>query len=50
MLDTMLDPANFIGRSPIQVSRYCGTGGEVEQALLPYKKYIESSKAVELTI
>jgi len=50
MLDTMLDPKDFIGRSPLQVERYCGLGGEVEQALLPYKKYIDSSKAVELTI
>jgi len=50
MLDTMLDPKNFIGRSPLQVERYCGAGGEVEQALLPYKKYIASSAAVELTI
>lgn len=50
MLDTMLDPKEFIGRSPLQVERYCGQGGEVEAALAPYKKYIESSKAVELTI
>jgi adenylosuccinate lyase len=32
------------------VSRYCGEGGEVQQALAKYKKHIESSKVVELTV
>lgn len=49
-IDDMLDPKNFIGRSPEQVQRYCGEGGEVQAALKPYKKYIDESKAVELTV
>jgi adenylosuccinate lyase len=49
-IDGMLDPKNFIGRCPEQVIRYCGENGEVSEALKPYKKYIEQSKAVELTV
>jgi adenylosuccinate lyase len=49
-IDSMLDPKNFIGRSPEQVVRYCGEGGPVQKALAPYKKHIDSSKAVELTL
>lgn len=39
-----------LNRCPEQVSRYCGEGGEVQQALAKYKKHIESSKVVELTV
>jgi adenylosuccinate lyase len=46
----MLDPKNFIGRSPEQVERYCGEGGEVQKALAKYKKYIDVAKAAELTV
>lgn len=49
-IDALLDPKNFIGRCPEQVEIYCGPGGEVQSALLPYKKSIESSKAVDLTV
>ncbi|PMD65526.1 adenylosuccinate lyase [Hyaloscypha bicolor E] len=49
-IDDMLDPKNFIGRSPEQVERYCGDGGEVQQALAKYKKYIDVAKAAELTV
>jgi adenylosuccinate lyase len=49
-IDGMLDPKNFIGRSPEQVERYCGEGGEVQQALAKYKKYIDVAKAAELTV
>lgn len=49
-IDQMLDPSNFIGRSPEQVVKYCGDGGEVQEALKPYRKYIDASKAVELTV
>lgn len=47
-IDDMLDPKNFIGRSPEQVERY--VNGEIHTALTPYKKHIEASKAVELTV
>lgn len=49
-IDDMLDPMNFIGRSSEQVQHYCGEGGEVQAALKPYRKYIDKSKAVELTV
>lgn len=50
-IDGMLEPKNFIGRCPEQVVRYCSDeDGEVKQALRPYKKHIEQSKAVELTV
>ena len=50
-IDGMLDPKNFIGRCPEQVVRYCADeDGEVKTALRPYKKYIQQSKAVELTV
>jgi adenylosuccinate lyase len=50
-LDQMLDPQNFIGRCPEQVIRYCqDPEGEVQTALRPYKKYIDASNVVELSI
>lgn len=49
-IDGMLDPKNFIGRCPEQVEKYCGKNGEVARALEPYRKFIEGSKAVELTV
>jgi adenylosuccinate lyase len=49
-IDGMLEPGMFIGRCPEIVERYCGIGGEVEEALKPYKKFIEASKAVELSV
>ncbi|KAF8865677.1 adenylosuccinate lyase [Acephala macrosclerotiorum] len=49
-VDDMLDPTLFIGRCPEQVMKYCGPGGEVEEALKPYKKHIDASTKVELTV
>ncbi|TAQ85459.1 hypothetical protein B7494_g6207 [Chlorociboria aeruginascens] len=49
-IDGLLDPKNFIGRSPEQVVRFVGEGGEVQKALLPYKGHIALSKNVELTV
>ncbi|KUJ08122.1 adenylosuccinate lyase [Mollisia scopiformis] len=49
-VDAMLDPKLFIGRCAEQVTRYCGEGGEVEEALKPYKKHVDAGKAVELTV
>lgn len=49
-VDGMMDPANFTGRCPEQVERYCGVGGEVQEALKAYKEHIEKAKAVELTV
>lgn len=49
-IDGMLDPKNFIGRCPEQVVKYCGEGGEIQQALKKYEKYIQGSKEVELTV
>lgn len=49
-IDATLDPKFFIGRSPEQVVRYCGKGGEVQQALAKYKKQIDGAQAAELTV
>ncbi|RDL40170.1 Adenylosuccinate lyase [Venustampulla echinocandica] len=49
-LDDLLDPMKFIGRCPEQVMNFCGEGGEVQEALKPYKKFIEGSQDVELTV
>lgn len=49
-IDGMLDPKNFIGRCPEQVTKYCGPGGEVEQAIVKYRSQIQESKSVELTV
>ncbi|TVY71514.1 Adenylosuccinate lyase [Lachnellula suecica] len=49
-VDAMLNPKNFIGRCPEQVTRFCGKGGEVEAALAPYRKHIDASKEIELTV
>jgi adenylosuccinate lyase len=49
-VEKMLDPTLFIGRCPEQVMKYCGPGGEVEEALKPYRKHIDSSTKVELNV
>ncbi|RFU30755.1 hypothetical protein B7463_g5571, partial [Scytalidium lignicola] len=50
-IDEMMDPKNFIGRCPEQVIRYCqDPEGEVQTKLKPYKKYIETSNSVELSV
>jgi adenylosuccinate lyase len=49
-VDSLLDPVNFIGRCPEQVLKFCGEGSEVQEAIKPYKKFIEESKNVELNI
>jgi adenylosuccinate lyase len=50
-IDEMMDPKNFIGRCPEQVIKYCqDPEGEVQTKLKPYKKYIEASNAVELSV
>lgn len=50
-IDEMMDPKNFIGRCPEQVINYCqDPEGEVQTKLKPYKKYIEASNAVELSV
>ena len=41
---------NFIGRCQEQVVRYCGEGGEVQEALQPYKKFFQEGKNVELIV
>lgn len=50
-IDEMLDAKNFVGRCPEQVVRYCqDPEGEVQVALRPYRKYIEASKVVDLSV
>lgn len=47
-VDALLDPVNFIGRCPEQVTEF--VDGDVKEALKPYKKAIEESEDVELTV
>ncbi|KAK8121997.1 hypothetical protein PG984_010667 [Apiospora sp. TS-2023a] len=49
-LDGMLEAGLYIGRCVEHVDAYCGPGGPVEQALAPYKAYIESSSTAELDV
>jgi adenylosuccinate lyase len=49
-VDDLLDPMKFIGRCPEQVLKICREGGEVQEALKPYKNYIEESEDVELNV
>lgn len=49
-IDQLLDPAKFIGRCPEQVERFCGKEGEIQKALKPYRKFVEESRDVELSV
>ena len=50
-IDAMLDPKNFIGRCPEQIVRYCqDLEGEVQVALKSYRKEIDASATVELSV
>ena len=50
VVDELLDPTHFIGRCPEQVERFCGEEGEIRKALMPYKKFLEESRDVELSV
>ncbi|KAI2609618.1 L-Aspartase-like protein [Hypoxylon fragiforme] len=49
-LDSMFQADLYIGRSVEIVEKYCGAGGPVEKALLPYRKYISESATAELDV
>jgi adenylosuccinate lyase len=49
-IDSMLDPALYIGRSPEIVDKYCGPNGGVEKAILKYKKYIQETETAQLSV
>jgi adenylosuccinate lyase len=46
----MLKAELYIGRSVEIVEKFCGPGGPVEKALVPYLEYIEGSSTAELNI
>ena len=46
----MLKAELYIGRSVEIVEKYCGPGGPVEKALVPYLEYIEGAGTVELEV
>ena len=46
----MLQAELYIGRSVEIVEKYCGPGGPVEKALVPYLEYIEGSSTAELNV
>ncbi|KAJ2829165.1 adenylosuccinase ade13, partial [Coemansia erecta] len=47
-LDSLLDPATFIGRAPAQVDRFMADF--VEPALAPYADVIARKKPAELSV
>ncbi|KKY30838.1 putative adenylosuccinate lyase [Diaporthe ampelina] len=49
-LDDMLKAELYIGRSVEIVEKYCGPGGPVEKALVPYAEYIKGSSTAELNV
>ncbi|KAL8793864.1 MAG: hypothetical protein Q9195_003590 [Heterodermia aff. obscurata] len=49
-IDALVDPTKFIGRCPEQVERFCGEDGEIQKALEPYRKVLEESTDVELSV
>ena len=49
-IDELLDPTHFIGRCPEQVEKFCGEEGEIQKALKPYKKFLEESRDIELSV
>ena len=49
-IDSMLDPALYIGRSPEIVEKYCGPEGDVERAIAKYKKYIQETETAQLSV
>lgn len=46
----MLNAELYIGRSVEIVEKYCGPGGPVEKALVPYLQYIKGSRTAELNV
>lgn len=49
-LDSLLDPKAYVGRSPQQVSRFTGPGGEVQKALEKYEGQLKQRVAVNLKV
>ena len=50
-LDTLLDPASFVGRAPQQVDRFLQAGGEVMSGLEKYGEVLKGMKEkVELDV
>lgn len=49
-LDSLLDPSTFVGRAPQQVEKFTAPGGEVDQALGPYKNRLGNSGSAELFV
>lgn len=50
ILDEVLDPALYVGRSGVIVERLCSSGGKVEAALAPYKEYLGSAETAQLHV
>ena len=49
-LPKLLDPKTFIGRAPEQVQKYCGPGGEVEEALSKYREHLIDNEMIDLKV
>ena len=49
-LQRLQDPSTFVGRAPQQVERFAGPGGEVDEALRPWKETINAAETVSLSV
>ena len=49
-LDEILDPRQYVGRSPQQVDRFLGPGGEVQGALEKYEDVLRQRNVVDLNV
>lgn len=49
-LDDLLDPEAYIGRSPQQVEKFTGPGGEVEKVLEKYQGALKERGKVDLKV
>lgn len=50
ILDEVLDPALYTGRSSTIVERLCGPAGKVEAALKPYSEYLSKAETAQLSV
>lgn len=50
ILDKVLDPALYTGRSATIVERLCGPGGKVDAALAPYSGYLSNAETAQLHV
>lgn len=50
ILDQVLDPSLYVGRSGTIVERLCGERGKVADAVAPYAEYLKSAETAQLFV